>query len=119
MADFPRRKAQLRKRKKSNWKRADIPWVANCGQPTQLLMSLTYQPFSETPQVENLRHELLVNLSDNERGISGILGAAFIAAGLARAGIAKWLLLAAGALLVRRGWTGHCACYESLGINTR
>ena len=82
-------------------------------------MSLTYQPFAEIPQVEILRTDLRMNVPDSERIFSGILGAGAIAASLPRSGAARWVLLAAGAALIARAWSGRCLCYEAQGVDRR
>lgn len=55
-----------------------------------------------------------MNVSDSERVASAFAGAALAVAALARGGLAKWPLVALGAALVHRGWTGHCAWYQHL-----
>jgi uncharacterized membrane protein len=82
-------------------------------------MALTYQPFSEVPQVDELKEDLTKNVPDNERTLSTVVGGGLIAAGATRHGIARWLLVGLGAALVHRGWTGHCAYYEFQGIDRR
>ncbi len=53
-------------------------------------MSLTYQPFAQTPAVERLNHDLHMNVSDGERLLGGVLGFGVVAAGLSRDGLVRW-----------------------------
>jgi uncharacterized membrane protein len=82
-------------------------------------MSLTYQPFSDTPVVDRLASDLRMNVSDPERLASGVLGAAVASAALAERGFARLALLIIGGALVRRGITGHCPCYAHTERDTR
>ncbi|MGV3661335.1 MAG: SRPBCC family protein [Prosthecobacter sp.] len=82
-------------------------------------MSLTYQPFAELPEIEKLSDELYRNVPDTERIISGLAGAGLLTLGLGGTDWTKWLLLGAGAALVHRGATGHCAYYAHQNINKR
>ena len=60
-----------------------------------------------------------LNMSDADRWISMAAGVGLAAYGIARQrGVARWTLAGLGALLVRRGASGHCDAYEWLGINT-
>jgi uncharacterized membrane protein len=54
----------------------------------------------------------------NERFASMIGGAALIAAGLSRRSLGGMFAAAFGSGLIYRGWTGHCGCYDALGVNT-
>lgn len=85
-------------------------------------MSLTYQPFSEMPEVETVdradRPARRQNVGHEERNWSLIGGAALVAASLAGRGLARILGTLAGGALVYRGVTGHCHMYEALGIST-
>jgi len=58
------------------------------------------------------------NVAPGERLGSLATGAAILAAGLKRGGVAGLLSAAAGGALLYRGATGHCALYQVLGINT-
>jgi uncharacterized membrane protein len=82
-------------------------------------MSLTYQPFAETPAVERLSRDLQMNLSDRERIVSGVLGLGLAGAGLARDGFTRWALLLAGGALLQRSLSGHCRLYEKLELDRR
>ena len=58
------------------------------------------------------------NISDAERWISMAAGAGLAAYGLARRRTGGWVMAGLGALLVRRGITGHCDTYQLFGLNT-
>jgi hypothetical protein len=58
------------------------------------------------------------NLGEGERLASGLGGALLLGYGLTRRpSRASALYAAAGALLLERGLTGHCALYHALGID--
>ena len=58
------------------------------------------------------------NISETERWVSVAAGAVMTAYGASRRRAGGWLLAGLGALLVRRGLTGHCHTYDFLGVNT-
>lgn len=58
------------------------------------------------------------NISDAERWGSMAGGVALALYGVSRRSAAGWLMAGAGALLLRRGASGHCDTYQMLGINT-
>jgi uncharacterized membrane protein len=58
------------------------------------------------------------NISDNERWLSMAAGAGMVLYGLSRRRTAGWMAAGLGALLFRRGMSGHCHTYEALGLNT-
>lgn len=59
------------------------------------------------------------NISEVERWLSIAAGIGLAGYGLTKwKGIAGWALAGFGALLVRRGASGHCHTYELFGINT-
>src|SRR5262245_23936257 len=82
-------------------------------------MSLTYQPFAETSEINNLRRDLAMNVSEGERVLSSACGIGLIVAGFAREGFARWALLALGGAFVRRGVTGHCPLYQQIEQDRR
>jgi len=82
-------------------------------------MSLTYQPFAETPAINELEKDLGKNVGSGERTFSNALGAILLAASMGRRGLSKWLLRLAGGALLARGITGHCAVYSQLGVDTQ
>src|SRR4051812_18116469 len=58
------------------------------------------------------------NVSNPERWVSVIAGAAIAAFGLKRRSLGGLALAGIGGGLLWRGATGHCAIYESLGLST-
>jgi len=58
-----------------------------------------------------------INISDYERIVCAIGGAALASYGLARRSGALPAFLLAGGYLIRRGLKGHCQVYERLGID--
>jgi uncharacterized membrane protein len=56
------------------------------------------------------------NISETERLVSTMGGAALIANSLA--GRLRPISLLAGSALLYRGWSGHCTAYKALGINS-
>jgi uncharacterized membrane protein len=57
------------------------------------------------------------NVSNLERGLSLIGGAALVLYGLRRS-LGNLALMFGGGALIYRGLTGHCAAYQALGVNT-
>ena len=82
-------------------------------------MSLTYQPFAHVPGLDRLGRDLSMNISDNERMVSGALGVGFTIAGLQCRSPVRWLLLMAGVALGRRAVVGHCPLYQHLDLDKR
>lgn len=58
------------------------------------------------------------NISDAERWASMAGGVGLAAYGISKGRVPGWALAGLGALLFRRGMTGHCDTYQMLGINT-
>lgn len=58
------------------------------------------------------------NLAENERLISTVGGAALVALGLSRRGLAGWLTATLGGALMARGISGNCQLYQALDIST-
>ena len=58
------------------------------------------------------------NISETERWVSVAAGVGLGAYGVSRRSGAGWMLAGLGALLVRRGMSGHCHTYSLFGINT-
>jgi uncharacterized membrane protein len=58
------------------------------------------------------------NISEAERWLSMAAGVGLAAYGASRRRPAGWAVAGLGALLFRRGATGHCHTYQLLGINT-
>jgi uncharacterized membrane protein len=63
------------------------------------------------------RRKPRINVGANERALSVVGGSMLAALGLRRGGWAGTALAALGGELIWRGATGHCAGYESLGID--
>jgi len=82
-------------------------------------MALTYQPFSETPQIQSLRRDLDLNLPREERLGSVLLGGLVLAATVSPQRIAKWGILTIGLALLWRGWSGRCPWYQRIGLDRR
>ncbi len=82
-------------------------------------MSLTYQPFAEIPEIENLSHDLKMNVPDSERTLSALAGAGLLALSIGRSGGSKWVLLGLGAALVGRAVSGQCPWYRHLKVDRR
>ena len=59
-----------------------------------------------------------INVGKGERILSTALGAALIANGIVRPSLWHTVLGFVGAGLVQRGWSGQCALYSSIGIDT-
>ncbi len=58
------------------------------------------------------------NVGSTERIVSAGLGGLLVASGIFRGRLPGLLLTAAGASLLYRGISGHCALYQQLGLNT-
>lgn len=58
------------------------------------------------------------NISEVERWASMAGGIGLAAYGISRRRPAGWILAGLGAMLFRRGLSGHCHTYEMLGLNT-
>jgi uncharacterized membrane protein len=58
------------------------------------------------------------NINEAERWVSMAAGVGLAAFGISRRNPAGWALAGVGALLFRRGVTGHCDVYNMAGINT-
>ena len=76
-------------------------------------MDLTYPGDMHEADVRNRR-----NISDTERWVSMGAGATMVLYGLARRNTPGLVVAGFGALLFRRGASGHCMTYDMLGINT-
>jgi len=60
-----------------------------------------------------------MNVPDAERVVSGLIGAGFTVAALARGGMARWALLLVGGALLRRALSGRCPLYKRLELDQR
>jgi uncharacterized membrane protein len=59
-----------------------------------------------------------VNVGDTERWLSGVGGTVLALFGLSRGDLVGLGLAIGGGLLAYRGVTGHCPCYQALGLST-
>jgi uncharacterized membrane protein len=64
------------------------------------------------------REPRAINMSAKERIATTSTGVALMLLGLRARGKPRLLAEVVGALLVRRGWTGHCTVYRWLGVST-
>ncbi len=64
------------------------------------------------------RATMEMNVGPIERWFSVFTGAALGGFGLSRGSLGGLALAGLGGALIYRGATGHCPCYEALGINT-
>lgn len=95
------------------------PCAPNGSKPLST-MPHTYQPFAETPAVDQLRQELTMNVPEKERLGGAIAGGLLLLSGLLRPlGTGRWPLVVAGGALLWRSATGHCPLYQNLGIDRR
>ncbi|MDB6154250.1 MAG: putative integral rane protein [Chthoniobacteraceae bacterium] len=81
-------------------------------------MPLTHQPFAETPQLDEIRRRLSLNVSFPERLASVLSGVGLLALASRQRSGGAFLLGAAAVALLHRGTTGHCPAYRALGINS-
>jgi len=58
------------------------------------------------------------NISETERWASMAAGVGLAAYGVSRRNTSGWIVAGLGALLLRRGMSGHCHTYALFGINT-
>jgi len=84
-------------------------------------MSLTYTPFESSPELGKVGSELEMNIGDTERVVGGIVGFSLLGAALRHRGpgFTGWGLLAVGAGLLVRSWTGRCPWYGYRGVDHR
>jgi len=71
----------------------------------------------ESSGIQSDERQPSVNISDNERLITGAAGALLVLAGL-RKPVPGLLISAVGGALLQRAFTGHCPAYEAMGIDT-
>ncbi len=65
------------------------------------------------------RQAAAINITTFERIGSIVAGRALILRAVGRPTLGRLALAVGGAALLRRGLTGHCAAYQSLGASTR
>lgn len=81
-------------------------------------MSLGDENFTSSPSSRAEAGFGPLNVAQQERTPSLILGALFALFGLKQGSVLGLLLALGGGVLLYRGATGHCPCYEAMGINT-
>ncbi len=59
-----------------------------------------------------------VNVGPNERTASTVGGALLAGLGVGQGGLCGLGLAALGVALLYRGYSGHCAAYSAMGVNT-
>jgi len=74
--------------------------------------------FGEEERRRREERERRVNVGKNERAVSVAAGAILALQGISRGTITGLATTAVGAMLINRGASGHCACYEALGIDS-
>ena len=79
---------------------------------------MDYMELQFPGDVEDARARSGRNISDAERWLSLAAGIGLAAYGASRRRPAGWAVAGLGALLVERGFTGHCRTYEMFGLNT-
>jgi uncharacterized membrane protein len=80
---------------------------------------MTFMELEFPQDMQEARVRAGTNISEPERWLSIAAGVGLATYGLTRRrGSTAWMLAGFGALLVRRGMSGHCDAYELFGINT-
>ena len=82
-------------------------------------MALTIQPLADNKALDNVRAALDINVPSPERVGSVAAGAGLLLYGVSRKSFSGILLALLGGALIRRGATGHCELYQTLGVNSR
>lgn len=82
-------------------------------------MALTAQPFADNKALDSVRAAMDINVTEPERIGSIAAGAALAVYGLSRRSLGGVLMAVLGGVLIKRGVTGHCEMYASLGVNSR
>ncbi len=81
-------------------------------------MSTTMGASTQAHQCQGCHAARNVNVGDAERWLSAVAGGVLGGYGLSRHSLWGLALAGLGGSLVYRGLTGHCLCYEALGIST-
>ena len=68
-------------------------------------------------QIEKISGGSVTNVAPSERKASLYGGGALVAYGLSRFSLGGVFLAVLGGLFMKRGLTGHCELYDSLGVN--
>jgi uncharacterized membrane protein len=74
-------------------------------------------PQPRHPAARNRQADPSVNVGDMERWLS-LLGGALLALSTVRRSLGTVVLLGGAGALLYRGWTGHCALYQAMGLST-
>jgi hypothetical protein len=82
-------------------------------------MSLSYQPFAESQEIDTLRRDLQMNVPDSERFLGGIAGIALVGVGMGFRGVTRWSLFGLAAAMIARAMTGKCALYRRMNLDRR
>jgi uncharacterized membrane protein len=77
----------------------------------------TLQPQPRRPADRTRQADRPVNVSDLERWLS-LLGGGLLALATVRRSLGTVVLLGAAGALLYRGWTGHCALYQTMDLST-
>jgi len=78
----------------------------------------TQAPRNDRPREAAPQAQPQINVSTVERGVSLASGALLAILGLKRRSLAGLVVAGLGGALLKRGVTGHCEMYDSLGLNT-
>ena len=75
------------------------------------------QPQTRRPADRTRQADRPVNVGDLERWLS-LLGGGLLALAMVRRSLGTVVLLGGAGALLYRGWTGHCALYQTMGLST-
>ena len=75
------------------------------------------QPQTSRPADRSRQMDRTVNVGDLERWLS-LLGGELLALATVRRSLGTVVLLGGAGALLYRGWTGHCALYQTMGLST-
>ena len=75
------------------------------------------QPQTGHPADSARQVDRVVNVGDLERWLS-LLGGGLLALSIVRRSLGTVVLLGGAGALLYRGWTGHCALYQTMGLST-
>jgi len=78
----------------------------------------TQTPRDDSPREATPQAQPQINVSTVERGVSVASGALLAILGLKRRSLGGLIIAGLGGALLKRGVTGHCEMYQSLGLNT-
>jgi len=75
------------------------------------------QPRTMRPNAGFMPADRPVNVGDFERWLS-LLGGGILALYMLRRSLGTVVLIGGAGALLYRGWTGHCALYQTMGLST-